>query len=70
VYARAVHNPKIWLAVGAVLVALGLLEILSGVGRLALLAAGVLVLLLTGTRVLRDESRQEPPVPPGSGGGW
>ena len=64
------RDPKRWALVGAVILALGLLPILSGTARFAVIAVGVLVLLVTGTRVLRDESRQEPPVPPGTGGGW
>ena len=61
------RRPKRWLLVGAVLLALGVLPILSGAGRVALIAAGVLVLLVTAIGALRDETRPEPPVPPGSG---
>ena len=64
------RDPKRWALVGAVILALGVLPILSGPGRTIVIVAGALVLLVTGTGLLRDETRQEPPVPPGSGGGW
>ena len=63
------RRPKRWLVVGALLLALGVLPILSGAGRTALIAAGALVLVVTAIGAFRDETRPEPPVPPGSGSG-
>jgi hypothetical protein len=60
------RSPKRWALAGAVLLALGLLPILSGTGRTLLLAGGVLVLLLTMVAAFRDESRPERPEPPGA----
>ena len=62
-------TPEALALVGAVLLALGVLPILSGAGRTALIAAGALVLLVTAIGAFRDETRPEPPVPPGSGSG-
>jgi hypothetical protein len=63
------RSPRRWLLVGVVFLALGLLPIVSGLGRSGLIAAGVLVILLTVIGAFRDESRPEPPVPPGDPGG-
>ena len=61
------RDPKRWALVGAVLLIVGLL--VSGTARPILIAVGMLLLVQTVVGAFRDESRPEPPVPPGSGSG-
>ena len=55
---------------GVVLLALGVLPVLSGLGSPAAITAGVLGMLVTAVGTLRDETRQPRPVPPRVGGYW